>query len=142
MARCASFVQSPEHAAAWARCGRGARAGDILCTVHRDAIDGVMMGILHHSEPYHVTKEQIEEARRQEGTRRLAFETAIAALNVPAGQTIRPGSKRLRKIRVRGKQKREARRARDRGRCGGKETPAAIAEARADGRSTTKAGPR
>lgn len=41
---------------------RTAGTGDMFCTVHRDAINGVMMGILHHTEPYHVTKEQIGEA--------------------------------------------------------------------------------
>jgi hypothetical protein len=116
---------------------RRARAGDILCTVHRDAINGVMMGILHHSEPYHVNKEQIEEARLEAGARRLALESAIAALNVPTGHTIRPVSRRLRKIRARRKQKREARRARKAGRSGGKEAAtAATTEARANRRST------
>jgi hypothetical protein len=41
---------------------RHARPGDVFCTVHRDAINGVMMDILQHTEPYHVTKERIEEA--------------------------------------------------------------------------------
>jgi hypothetical protein len=90
-----------------------------------------MMGILHHSEPYHVTKEEIEEARIGTGTRRLAFESAIATLNVPTGQSIRPGRRKVRKIRERGKQRRQAKRAR---RVGREETAAAasIEEARAD----------
>jgi hypothetical protein len=137
MALCVSFVQSRHHTAAWARCVRRARAGDILCTVHRDAINGVMMGILHHSEPYHVNKEQIEEARIEAGARRLAFESVITAFNVPTGHTIRPGRRRLRKIRARRKQKWEARRARDAGDSGGEEdaTAAPSREAHADRRS-------
>jgi hypothetical protein len=91
MARCLSFVRSQRHAAAWARCVRRARPSDVFCTVHRDAINGVMMGILHRTEPYHVTKEEIEEARLGAGTRKLAFESAIAALNVSTGFGIRPG---------------------------------------------------
>lgn len=92
-----------------------------------------MMGILHHSEPYHVTKQEIQEASLEAGTRRLAFENAIATLNVPTGDSIRPGRKTLRKIRERRKQKNAARRARNAGGYRGEEgAPAeAIEEARA-----------
>jgi hypothetical protein len=138
MARCVSFVRLGQHTAALARCVRRARAGDIFCTSHRDAINGVMMGILHHSEPYHVNQAQIEETCLEAGTGRLALESVIASLNVPTGHTIRPVSRRLRKIRAQRKQKRETRRARNAGRSGGKEaaTAAATAKARGDRRRT------
>jgi hypothetical protein len=135
MARCISFVQSQQHTAGWARCERRARPDDVFCTVHRDAINGVMMGILHHTEPYHVTKEQIEEACLEAGARRIAFENAIAMLNVPTGIAIRPGRERRRKIGARRKRKPEARRAGCPEHAGGETTAAtaAITEARADG---------
>ncbi|HEX4002298.1 MAG TPA: hypothetical protein VHX36_06590 [Candidatus Acidoferrales bacterium] len=91
-----------------------------------------MMGILHHSEPYHVTKKEIEETGIEARTRRLAFENAIATLNVPTGDGIRPGRKRLRKIRERQKQKARARSARKAGQFGSEEAAAAIEEARTD----------
>jgi hypothetical protein len=84
-----------------------------------------MMGILHHGEPYHVTKQEIQEASLEAGTRRLAFENAIATLNVPTGQSIRPDRRKLRKIREQGKQKSAARRARNAGRARGEEATAA-----------------
>ena len=134
MAICISFVRSRQCTAAWARCVRRARAGDVLCNAHRDAINGVTMGILHHSEPYHVTKQQIEEAKLEAGTGQIAFESAIARLNVPTGDSIRPGRKALRRIRERRKQKSAARRARNAGRTRGEEAAAAssVEEACAD----------
>jgi len=134
MARCISFVQLQQHTAAWARCVRRARPRDVFCTVHRDAINGVMMGILHHTEPYHVTKEQIEEACLEAGARTIAFENAIAMLNVPTAIGIRPGRRRLRKARK--EQKRETRPGTDARHSGGEEAAAtaAITETYADGR--------
>jgi hypothetical protein len=139
MARCVSFVQSLEHTAAWERCVRQARAGDIFCTVHRGAIDGVVMGIHHHSEPYHVSKKQTEKAALEARTRSIAFETALASLTIPSGH----GIGRVRKEsggtgRVRGKQKSEAGCESDSSSDGGKDaaTAAAPAEARADWRGT------
>jgi hypothetical protein len=129
MARCVSFVQSQEHSAAWAPCLRRARRGDILCTVHRDAVNGVVMGILHHSEPYHATKEQIEEAYIGAGARELAFETAIASLSVPPGHGIRPARRSLCRTRIRKRQKRKKRRARDVKRSGRREDATAAAAA-------------
>ncbi len=136
MARCISFVQLQQHTAAWARCVRRARPDDVFCTVHRDAINGVMMGILHHTEPYHVTKEQIEEACREAGARAIAFENAIAMLNVPTGNGIRPGGKSVRKIRPRRKQEGETEHAGGLRHSGGEETATAATttEAHADGR--------
>jgi hypothetical protein len=136
MARCISFVQLQQHTAAWARCVRRARPDDVFCTVHRDAINGVMMGILHHTEPYHVTKEQIEEACRDAGARTIAFENAIAMLNVPTGIEIRPGWRRPRKIGARRKQEPETQRAGDAEPSGGEEAAATAAttETHADGR--------
>ncbi len=134
MARCISFVQLQQHTAAWAQCVRRARPDDVFCTVHRDAINGVMMGILHHTEPYHVTKEQVEEACLEAGARAIAFENAIATLNVPTGNGIRPGRRRPRKIRARKEQKREARPDTDARHFGGEEaaTATTVEEARAD----------
>ncbi len=136
MARCISFVQLQQHTAAWARCVRRARPDDVFCTIHRDAINGVMMGILHHTEPYHVTKEQIEEACLEAGARTIAFENAIAMLTVPTGIGIRPGRKGLRKIRARRKRTGEAEHAGDAGHSGREEatTAATVTEADADGR--------
>lgn len=135
MARCVSFARSQEHTAAWAQCVRRARPGDLFCTVHRDAINGVMMGILHHTEPYHVTKEQIEKARVKTGA--LAFENALAALNVPTGLGIRTRRAWMRKTQTRRRKKSEAERAGSDGCTGGQETATAptVAEACADGGS-------
>jgi len=136
MARCISFVHSQQHTAAWARCVLRACPDDLFCMVHRDAIDGVMMGIFHHIEPYNVTKEQIEEGCLDAGARAIAFENALAILNVPTGNGIRPGGKRPGKIRPRRKQEGEAERTRGPRRPGGKEAAATAAatEAHADGR--------
>jgi hypothetical protein len=112
MARCISFVRSRQDAAAWARCARRARPDDVFCTVHRDAINGVMMGVLHHTQPYHVTKEQTDEACLEAGTRTIAFENALRCSTSRGGNGIRAGQKGLHKIRPRRKQKGEAERAR------------------------------
>lgn len=72
MAPCLSFVQSREYTAAWARCAQHARPGDIFCAIRRDAIDGVMMGILHDGERHQVNKTQIEEACLEARRRTLA----------------------------------------------------------------------
>jgi len=134
MARCVSFVRSREYTAGFARCVRNARAGDVFCSAHRDAINGAMMGILHHSEPYHVTKEAIKEARLQAGTRQMAFESALATLNVPAGDTIRPEGKRLRRVR---EQERKNRAARGTRKARRREKAAATEKAGADRRSAS-----
>ena len=46
MPRCASFVHSRHHASAWSRCPRPAQRGDMLCSAHRDALDGIVTGIV------------------------------------------------------------------------------------------------
>jgi hypothetical protein len=65
MTRCASFVHSPHHALAWSRCPRPAQLGDILCPAHRDALDGLVMGILEMNLSNHVNQQR--KASRENG---------------------------------------------------------------------------
>jgi len=46
MPLCASLVHSARHDAAWSACSRPAQRGDLLCAPHRDALNGLVMGIL------------------------------------------------------------------------------------------------
>ncbi len=44
--RCIAFVHSAAHNELWTPCGRPAPPGDVFCSYHRDAIAGVVFGLL------------------------------------------------------------------------------------------------
>jgi|SRR5271170_4887844 len=83
MPRCVSFVHSRRHAAAWSRCARRTRRGDILCPHHRDAIDGVVMGALHATKPVHVNQAQIVAGQLEDYAQEFADASARAWLGIP-----------------------------------------------------------
>jgi hypothetical protein len=83
MPRCASFVHSRHHAAAFSRCTRRTRRGDLFCTRHRDILNGAIMGALHATEPIHVDKTEIEKAGPEADSAKIALEGALALLTVP-----------------------------------------------------------
>ena len=44
-ARCVAFVHSRTHEDLWTPCVRPAQACELLCNEHRDALDGVLLGL-------------------------------------------------------------------------------------------------
>ena len=47
---CVGMAPVGRAASAWTRCGRRALAGEILCARHRDALNGVVLGILQREQ--------------------------------------------------------------------------------------------
>ena len=99
MPRCVSFVHSRRHAAAWFRCARRARRGDVFCPTHRDTLDGAVIGALQTSNPLHVSKTKIQRAGFDGASAKIALECALALLTVPPGipKARRPKSSRKEK---------------------------------------------
>jgi len=53
MTRCASFVHCNRNAEAWSRCPHAAQRGDVLCSSHRDVLDGLVLGIFQMNLSFH-----------------------------------------------------------------------------------------
>ena len=106
MPLCASLVHS-HRAAGWTPCSQRAQRGDLLCSAHRDALDGVVMGVLESNYLAHVHQQR--KAARQNG--------AILNLKSPrvdllaASPFFHPSPRPRRKRKRRKRNRRRARRA-------------------------------
>jgi hypothetical protein len=85
MLRCVSFVHSRRHSFSWSRCARRARRGDVFCSLHRDALDGAVLGAFHATESFHVNETEIQRAGLDAASAKIALECALAVLTVPHG---------------------------------------------------------
>ena len=109
MPLCASLVHSPRFASEWSRCPRPAEPGDLLCAAHRDALDGLVMGILETNFANHA-RQQSQAAR--EG--RALTDRKFCRVDFLAPEPIihpAKNSRRKRKWRPRAGTKRESSRA-------------------------------
>jgi len=83
MTRCISLVPIPRSTAGWARCTLAAKPRDVLCSAHRDALDGAVMGVFLHAEPRHVSKAEIAAGGLQTDAA-FAGKSAHVILGIPA----------------------------------------------------------
>jgi hypothetical protein len=80
MARCIAFVPAEEFAEAWMPCDRQAETGRKLCSVHRESVDGVILGMEH--------KKNKEEAARRMARRARAIERELQRQVAADGEAI------------------------------------------------------
>jgi hypothetical protein len=97
MLRCVSFVHSRRHSFSWSRCARRTRRGDVFCSLHRDALDGAVLGAFHATESFHVNETEIQRAGIDAASAKIALECALAVLTIPHGAPKGRRSKEARK---------------------------------------------
>jgi hypothetical protein len=87
--RCIAFNHSEERPREWMACKRRTRCGDQFCTIHRDALDGAILGLLQW--------EQRLKGTDRENNAYLSLEKAPACKTCGARHKWKIPNKRARK---------------------------------------------